>query len=164
MNTEIGAGDEKFANTVGYKTAKEGKRVKETYLRKLPRLKALIDHLERQMKDNPWRGGGYIQVAGGAWVWCQSTHKILNYLLMGSEAQLQNEAICWVNVEMMRRGLSGIQLAGIHDELTFEFDLIEEVPGKALLSEMYGVASERFGLEVPITGTAQSGHNWLDIH
>lgn len=50
------------------------------------------------------------------------------------------------------------------DELTFEFPLEEEQEGIKLLSEMYGEASKRIGLDVLVTGSAQSGTNWLEIH
>jgi len=88
----------------------------------------------------------------------------LNYLLMGSEATLQNEAINWVNEQMKVRGLNGKQLGSFHDELTFEFPLNEEKEGIQLMSEMYGEASKRLGLEVLVTGTAQSGKSWAEIH
>ena len=32
------------------------------------------------------------------------------------------------------------------------------------MSEMYGEASKRLGLEVLVTGTAQSGKSWAEIH
>lgn len=160
----FGAGDAKFANTVGYKTAEQGKKVKENYYKRLPKVKQLIDRLKDQWQENAFRKGGYIQVAGDTWVWCPSEHKLLNYLLMGSEGALQNEAICWVNMQIMKRKLSGHQLAAIHDEITFEFDLTEEQEGIKIMSEMYGKASERMGLDIAVTGTAQSGRNWADIH
>lgn len=160
----FGAGDEKFANTLGYKTAAQGKQVKETYFTRLPKIEQLFKKLKRQWEDNPWRKGGFIEVAGGTWVWCPSEHKLLNYLLMGSEAALQNEAMCWANAQMMKRNLNGHQLAAIHDELTFEFPLTEEREGRKLLTEMYGEASRRMGLEVLVTGTAMTGRNWAEIH
>jgi len=160
----FGAGDAKFAQTLGYRSSQQGAQVKKTYFTRLPKVKALLDKLERQWKENPWRGGGYIQVAGGTWVWCPSQHKLLNYLLMGSEGALQNEAICWVNMQILKRGMSGKQLGGQHDELTFEFLTKEEKVGKALLSNMYGQVSDKMDLEVRVTGTAQSGNSWLDIH
>ena len=160
----FGAGDEKFANTLGYSTAAEGKAVKDNYFKRLPKVEQLFNKLKRQWKENAWRKGGFIEVAGGTWVWCPSEHKLLNYLLMGSEAALQNEAICWVNVECKRRGLHGWQLGSFHDELTFEFPLTEEEEGRKLLSEMYGKASENMGLDILVTGTAQTGKTWADIH
>lgn len=149
---------------MGYSTASEGKAVKENYFQKLPKVAALFNKLKKQWKENAWRKGGFIEVAGGTWVWCPSEHKLLNYLLMGSEAALQNEAICLVNMENRRRGLHGWQLGSFHDELTFEFGREEEEEGRKLLSEMYGKASENMDLEVLVTGTAQTGNTWADIH
>lgn len=160
----VGAGDAKFANTLGYRSAADGASVKQTYFTRLPKVKALINSLEAQWRKNSWKGGGYIEVAGGTMVWCPSQHKLLNYLLMGSEAVVQNEAICWVNMQIRKRKMTGHQLTCIHDEATFEFKREEEQSGKELLSQMYGVASDRLGLDVKITGTAQSGKNWLDVH
>ena len=144
--------------------AKAGKRIKESFRKKLSKAADLQDRLLDQWKAHQFRKGGYIQVAGGTWVLCPSEHKLLNYLLMGSEAVLQNQAICWVNAEMERRGLHGMQKLGVHDELTFEFPIEEEQEGLKLLTEMYGKASEQLGLDVLVTGTAQSGQNWLEIH
>lgn len=160
----FGAGDAKFAQTVGYSKASQGKTVKENYYKRLPKVKQLSDRLKNQWKSNQFRNGGFIEVAGNTWVWCPSEHKLLNYLLMGSEAALQNEAICWVNMQMKKRNLGGYQLNGQHDELTFEFPLTEEEKGIKLLSEMYGKASEKMGLDILVTGTAQSGKNWSEIH
>ena len=132
--------------------------------KRLPKLGELQKRLKAQCQENQFRKGGYIEVAGGTWVWCPSDHKLLNYLLMGSEAALQNEAICWANMQIMKRGLSGHQLAAVHDEVTFEFDLTEEREGIQLLTEMYGEASKKMKLDVLVTGTAQSGRDWSSIH
>lgn len=161
----FGAGDEKMANTLKIKGGKAaGAAAKEKFKAKLHKAGELQEYLVKQWKENSFRRGGYIEVAGNTWVWCPSEHKLLNYLLMGSEAVIQNEAICWVNPEMEKRGLSGEQKAAIHDELTFEFPLTEEKEGIILLSEMYTVASQKCGLDVIVSGTAKSGVSWLDVH
>lgn len=161
----FGAGDEKLANTLKIRGGKNaGAAIKESFRTKLSKAGELQDKLERQWRDNKFRGGGYIEVCGNTWVWCPSKHKLLNYLLMGSEAVLQNHAICWVNNQMEVRSLHGHQLAGIHDELTFEFPIYERDLGIQLLSEMYGVASEQCGLDVLVTGSAKAGKNWLEVH
>lgn len=110
----FGGGAAKLASTLGLKTAKEGAQIKESMFKRLPKLGDLQKRLEKQCQENSFRNGGYIQVAGGTWVWCGSKHKLLNYLLMGSEAALQNEAICWVNMQMMKRKLGGKQLGSFH--------------------------------------------------
>lgn len=161
----FGAGDDKLANTLKVPGgAKRGAAIKESFRTKLRKAGELQDRLKKQWLMNKHQNGGYIEVAGGTWVWCQSEHKLLNYLLMGSEGVLQNQAICWANNQMEKRRLNGHQLLSIHDELTFEFPLAEEEPGKQLLTEMYGTCSEKLGLDVLVTGTAQSGKNWLEIH
>ena len=160
----FGAGDLKLATTLGFRTAKEGGVVKESFRTKLQAAGDLQDHLVKQWKENKYKRGGYIQVAGGTWVWCPSEHKLLNYLLMGSEAVVQNEAICWINIQMKKRGLHGQQLLSIHDELTFEFPIEEKEQGIKLMSQMYSAASKRLGLEVIIDGQAQAGFSWDAIH
>ena len=83
---------------------------------------------------------------------------------MGSEAQVQQEAINWLNMELPKRDLSGHQILSVHDELTAEFPLDQKLEGIKITSEMYGVASDNLGLDVKITGTAQAGFNWAEIH
>lgn len=160
----FGAGDEKFANTIKKKSAADGKRVKQLFETKLPALGDLQERLRSVYKQNRYGNGGFIEVAGGTWVFSNSEHKLLNFLLMGSEAQLQQEAICWINVMMEREKVIGNQILSIHDELTCEVrnDFVEKQI--QLMSEMYGVASKRIGLDVLVTGTAQAGKSWLDIH
>lgn len=160
----FGGGDEKLAQTLKLKTAAQGKAIKETFTTKLPAIGELQERLREQFHQNRYGKGGFIQVAGGVWVYCQSEHKLLNYLLMGSEATIQNEAVVWVNQEMVRRGLRGNQQLSVHDELTFEFPLEEKEAGLQIMSDMYGEASKRLGMEVLVTGTAQSGFSYLDIH
>lgn len=160
----FGAGDQKFAQTLKLKSAAEGKAIKETFTANLPAIGSLQKRLLDQYHSYKYGKGGFIQVAGGTWLYCTSEHKLLNYLLMGSEAALQNEAINWVNSEMKERNLQGSQILSFHDELTFEFPEEEKEEGIKLLSEMYGEASKCIGLDVLVTGTAQAGQTWLDIH
>jgi hypothetical protein len=160
----FGAGDQKLATTLKFKTASDGKRIKESFTEKLPAMGRLQERLRKQFKENSYGRGGFIEVAGGTWVYCMSEHKLLNYLLMGSEAQVQQEAVCWLNFEMNRMKLKGHQILSIHDELTAEFPLEEKEIGMKLMTDMYGEASKRLGLDVLVTGTAQCGYNWLEIH
>lgn len=161
----FGGGDEKLATTLKMRGgAAAGKAARNQFMERLEGANTLTKKLKKQWKENTFRRGGYIEVAGDTWVWCGSEHKLLNYLLMGSEAALQNHAICWVNNEMIKRKLEGNQILSIHDEITFEFDREHEEDGVKLLTEMYGVASKQMGLDVLVTGTAQAGKRWSEIH
>lgn len=160
----FGAGDEKLATTLKLKTAADGKRIKESFTSKLPAMGELQERLLRQYNENKYGRGGFIEVAGNTWTYCTSEHKLLNYLLMSSEAVLQNDAVCWLNGRIHRMGLQGRQILSVHDELTAEFPLDEKQIAMKIMTDMYGDCSKRIGLEVLVTGQAQSGYSWLDIH
>ena len=160
----FGSGDKKFARTVGLSTATEGKNIKENYFKRLPKLKAVKDKLEKQFDENRVGRGGYIQVAGGVWLYCESKHKVLNYLLMGSEAQLQNVAIIWKCSMYEKEGIPAKQVLTIHDEQTDEVpdDFINKA--KDIMNRMYYEASQILGLSEPVTGEATVGRTYLDVH
>lgn len=160
----FGAGDSKFAKTLGYSSAAHGKEVKERYFKRLPKLKLLVAKLEKQFDDNRYGEGGYIQIAGGIWVYCMSKHKILNYLLMGSEAILQNVAIIWKNMQYLANNIPSKQLLTIHDEQTDECPLEYQDVVQDIMSRMYGEASKILKLETPVTGQAVTGFSYLDVH
>lgn len=183
----FGGGDEKFAKTIKVKTTEEGARIKQTYFTRLPKIKALLDRLEDEFKatkkalgqvfgkTHPICKGGFITVAG-AYLWCNSPHKILNYLLMGSEAQVQNEAVNWACRQMLDKGLMKLNgrkpaigarlLCAYHDENSWEVPNEMVHDAKAVIDEMYGTASKALGLlpETLVTGTGKVGKNWLDVH
>lgn len=160
----FGSGDQKFAITVGLSSAADGKRIKDNYFTRLPKLKAVIDKLESQFKKNKVGSGGYVQVAGGVWLYCYSKHKLLNYLLMGSEAILQQVALIWKNSQYEKLELGIKQVLNVHDENTDECpdDIIDHA--KDIHSRMYLEASKIIKLAVPVEGTPSVGLNYLEVH
>lgn len=183
----FGAGDEKFAKTIKMRDKDEGARTKQTYFVRLPKIKALLDRLEREFKESKENladvfgqssaiaKGGFVHVAG-AHLWVKSPHKLLNYLLMGTEAQIQNEAVNLACRRMVEEGLMKIEgrapaigarlLCAYHDEQSFECpdDMIVKV--KEITDWMYGQASENLGMlpQTLVTGAAKVGQNWLQVH
>lgn len=183
----FGAGDEKFAKTIKAATTQEGALTKQTYFVRLPKIKKLLDNLEADFKatkkaleevfgkTSAIAKGGFVQVAG-AWLWCKSPHKLLNYLLMGSEAQVQNEAInlaCrraydegLMKLNGRKPAIGGRLLLAYHDENSWECpeNMTQEV--KAITDWMYGQASKNLKLrkETLVTGTGKVGKSWLEVH
>lgn len=160
----FGSGDSKFARTVGLRTAADGKRIKEAYMKRLPGLKAVITRLEKQFDAHRVGSGGYIQVAGGVWLYCTSKHKLLNYLLMGSEAQLQNVAIIWKCSTYEKEGIPCKQVLTIHDEQTDECPKEFTSKAKEVMGRMYLEASKILKLAEPVTGDATVGDSYLAVH
>lgn len=183
----FGAGDEKFAKTIKMRDKDEGARTKQTYFTRLPKIKALLDRLEAEFKETKQNladvfgqtssiaKGGFVQVAG-AWLWVKSPHKLLNYLLMGTEAQIQNEAVNLACRRMVEEGLMTLNgrkpcigarlVCAYHDEQSYEcpHDMVTRV--KEITDWMYGQASENLKLrkETLVTGAAKVGQNWLQVH
>ena len=119
--------------------------------------------------------GGFVKVAG-AWLWCKSPHKLLNYLLMGSESQVQNEGINLANRELTSRGLTILNgrkpaigarwVCSYHDEVSLEVPTPNVPDVKEIIDRMYGQASNNLGLreETLVTGTGKVGKSWLSVH
>lgn len=161
--------------------------VKQTYFTKLPKIKRLLDRLEEDFKmykkaleeefgkSHPISKGGFVHVAG-AYVWVKSPHKLLNYLLMGSEAQIQNEGVNLMCRKFLEKGLMKLNgrkpcigarlLACIHDEVSVEApnNIVQEV--KEVMCWHYGQGSKNIGLkkETLVTGEAKSGKSWYEVH
>ncbi len=183
----FGAGDEKFAKTIKASSTEEGALTKQTYYMRLPKIKKLLDSLEADFKaskktleevfgkNSSIAKGGYIRVAG-AWIWCKSPHKLLNYLLMSSEAQIQNEAINLAARKACEDGLTKLNarkpaigarlLLAYHDENSWECPENMTHDMKAIADWMYGQASKNLGLrkETLVTGTAKVGKSWYEVH
>lgn len=183
----FGAGDEKFAKTIKMRDKDEGAKTKQTYFVRLPKIKMLLDRLEDEFKESKKNlsdifgqssaiaKGGFVHVAG-AWLWVKSPHKLLNYLLMGTEAQIQNEAVNIACRRMVEKGLMKIDgrkpaegarlLCAYHDEQSYECPVEMTADVKEVTDWMYGQASENLGLlpETLVTGAAKIGDNWLAVH
>ncbi|XAO54261.1 DNA polymerase [Yersinia phage vB_YenM_P778] len=183
----FGAGDEKFAKTIKMKDKDEGARTKQTYFVRLPKIKALLDSLEADFKaskkaleevfgvTHPISKGGFVHVAG-AHLWVKSPHKLLNYLLMGTEAQIQNEAVNLCCQRLLKEGFTKLSgrnpatgtrlLCAYHDEQSYEVPLADVVEVKKITDWMYGQASVNLGLkqETYVVGAAKVGLNWLAVH
>ena len=95
---------------------------------------------------------------------------------MGTEAQIQNEAVNLACRKMVEEGLMKIDgrkpaegarlVCAYHDEQSYECsdELIPRV--KEVTDWMYGQASKNLGLfeETLVTGSAKVGANWLEVH
>ena len=119
--------------------------------------------------------GGFVHVAG-AYLWVKSPHKLLNYLLMGTEAQIQNEAVNIACRRMVEEGLMELNgrevakgarlLCAYHDEQSYECPIEMTTKVKEVTDWMYGQASANLRLqkETLVTGAAKVGSNWLAVH
>lgn len=100
---------------------KEGNEKKDTFLAQMG-LDAVKDFLMECKKKYPYKGGFYIPLSFGYWVWCKQDHKAINYLIQGTEAIMQKMAGLRTAKELQRKGYSDkcVKILDVHDEQLYE--------------------------------------------
>jgi len=157
-----GAGDEKIGQIVG-KGAKEGKRLKESFLKKTPALKRLKDAVAFKVKQH-----GFLTGIDGRKLKVRSEHAALNTLLQSAGALLVKQATVNLYQELTRRGYvwgtDWAMVAHVHDEyqLHVRTELAEEVSKVAVWS--FQQAGRDFDWRCPLDGEAKLGANWKECH
>ncbi len=119
----------------------EGEEKKNSFFTKMG-LQGVIDWGKRFMKVTKRGGGFYIPLPFGYWVYCNSPHKIINYLCQGCEAACQKIAVNYFEREVVKRGLDAIKIMDYHDEYTVESSPEDAQAVGELLSESYKKASD----------------------
>ena len=158
-----GAGDLKLASILGSNKPKDGKNLRDTFMKRLPALKKLTDAVKEKAKSQ-----GFISGLDGRIIHIAQPHAALNYLLQGAGA-----AICkkWVILfhELLRErgyedGVDYIQVAYIHDELQILVRPENANDIGLICVEAIRKAGEFFNLRLPLDGEFKVGNNWADTH
>lgn len=153
-----GAGDAKLGAIVGG-SAKDGARIRSTFLRKTPALRILIDKVKRIAESNK-----SVPALDGRRVWVDEDYKALNRLLQSCGAIVMKKAVVLATQELDKRGIPYRLVAQVHDE--FQFETPEQF-GKAvgLLARQAIVdAGKHFNMRCPQDGEFQIGKTWADTH
>jgi len=154
-----GAGDEKVGSIVKG-SARQGKALKETFLRELPALNMVKKEVEFfYSKDK------HLTLLDGRRVPIRSQHAALNTLLQGSGAVLSKYWMIVANRNLRWRfGFKVRQMAYVHDELQFSCpkDIAEEA-GKIIVASATE-AGERLGVKIRIDAEFKIGSSWGDTH
>ena len=157
-----GAGDQKIGEIIG-KGAKEGKKLKENFLKRTPALKRLKDQVAHTVKTR-----GYLRGIDGRKLRIRSEHAALNTLLQSAGALLVKQATVNLYKELTRRGhefgKDWAIVAHVHDEyqLHVREELLEEVAEVAVWS--FRQAGHDFNWRCPLDGEAKIGRNWAETH
>lgn len=154
----FGSGDEKTGQIVGG-TATAGRKLKATFLNKLPKLKSLVNRVKAAVDKN-----GYIYGLDGRKIYVSSSHKALNYLLQSAEAIYMKYAQCILWKWIRDEGLDAHYIATIHDEFQMEvldahIERVRELALKAMLK-----AGTHLGITVPMEGECKVGKTWAKTH
>ena len=153
-----GAGDAKIGQIVGA-GAKEGQRLKDTFLKNTPALKELRERIIRiatNSKSLPGLDGRRLQV--------RSEHAALNTLLQGAGAIVMKQALVLLDEKLKSAKIDYKFVANVHDEWQIEVEAgrAEEV-GK-LGVESIAEAGQVLSMRCPLTGEYKVGNNWKETH
>lgn len=157
-----GAGDEKIGQIIG-KGSREGKRLKENFLKRTPALKRLREDVAAAVQKR-----GYLRGIDGRRLHIRSEHAALNTLLQSAGALLVKQATINLYQELTRRGYEfgsdWAMVAHVHDEYQLQVrkDLVEEVSEVAVWS--FQEAGRQFNWRCPLDGEAKVGLNWSQCH
>lgn len=159
-----GAGNGKLGSIVGG-THREGKRIRDRFIKGLPALGTLTDRVERASSR------GFLKGLDGRKVWMRkdpnghvATHKGLNTLLQSGGSIVMKMAAIIADKAVKDRKLDAHQVLNFHDEYQYEVgdEDVEEV--KEILEDSIRMAGEMFNLRIPLEGECKIGNDWSMTH
>ena len=157
-----GGGDSLIGSIVGG-SAKDGKKIKERFLRGLPKLHNLIKRVQARIKER-----SYLKGIDGRILKVREQYKGLNVLLQSCGAIVMKKALCILNDDIEAKGWKINDdvafVLNVHDEYQAEVkpELVEEY--KVMAVEAIRKAGEYFNFRCPLDGEAKVGDSWYDTH
>lgn len=158
-----GGSGAKLAQTIGGITPSEGEQRKQNFLNGLG-LDTLLGDLEEQWERQKRGKGSYISVCGGYHIHCNSKHKLINTLAIGSEAALQKYSINWIVKEIDKHNLDVKIILSMHDEVLFEVadkDLDKFLP---LGRRFYEEGAQLMGIDNNFFSDTLVGKTYYECH
>lgn len=150
-----GASNQRLGEAVG-KGMKEGKRLRDTFMAKMPAFKKLLSAIERAVAVK-----GHLVGVDGRAIEVRSKHSLLNFLLQSCGAVIMKQAL----VEFAKLAKHPYEMhANVHDEV--QFSCLEEHSdelGKAFVAAIVK-AGEVLDIKCPLDGDYKVGNNWAETH
>lgn len=150
-----GAGDAKIGSIVGG-NARQGKKLKEEFMRKTPSIKKLYDAVANAIETK-----GMLRGLDGRPLPCRSPHSAVNLLLQSAGAVVMKQAL----VEFVKAVKLPYEMHGnIHDEVQFSCapEHAEEL-GQSFCNALTK-AGQVLKFNCRIDGEYKVGNNWKDTH
>jgi len=151
-----GCGNQLLGEIVG-QGMKEGKRLRQTFLKKMPSFKKLTTDIDRAVDMN-----GHLVALDGRHLKIRSKHKALNSLLQSSASIVMKQAL----IEFVRdHAKHPYELhANVHDEVQFSCkkEHAEDL-GRGFVAAL-GTAGKNLGIQCPLDGEFKIGKNWAETH
>jgi DNA polymerase I-like protein with 3'-5' exonuclease and polymerase domains len=158
-----GAGDAKIGSIVG-KGAKEGKKLKESFLEKLPALGKLKRAVDKAAER------GYLIGLDKRRIPVRHKHAALNTLLQGAGAMVAKRWLieCFLAADEagLKYGWDGdfTLLGWIHDELQWAVKEGKEEAFGVMVADCARKAGEYFNFKCPVDAEFKTGDSWAACH
>ncbi len=143
-------------------TTQTGKKMREKFLEKLPKLNELVKQVNEMAKQ------GYLLTIDGRYIPLTSKHASLNYLLQSTGAVVMKKALCFLYQDLCALGWCfGREYAfilNVHDEIQAEVkpEYVEKY--KKLAVKSIQKAGEYYNFNCKLDGEAKVGKTWKDTH
>lgn len=109
-------------------------------------------------------GTGYIRGIDGRKVWIRSEHSVVNAYFQNMGSVAVKVAALFFDKWLQQRKIDATIVIVMHDEYETECWPGDKKIIKELAEKSFTKAGEFLKIPVPITGTAEFGHNWHDVH
>ncbi len=152
-----GAGDAKIGSIVGG-SARDGKRLKEKFLRNTPALRTLRERVGMAS------GRGYVLGLDGRRVAVRSEHAALNTLLQSAGAIVMKKALCLLDEYAQLHKIDYKFIGNIHDEIQTEVAEKDAERFGRLATACIEAAGNHYKLNCPLAGEYQIGSDWSETH
>lgn len=156
----LGAGGPKSAAICSI-PSEFGNKLKEDYLRRLPKLKQYLDKLYKEITTY-----GKIRNIDGAYFPCRDKHFGLAFILQGYESTIMkmvmNKTQKWID----DNNIDARIVAWVHDELQIETRDIDGLPDIVCrkVVEIIEEVGRELELKCPLTGSGSYGSSWAHSH
>ncbi len=152
-----GAGDAKIGSIIGG-SGKDGKLMKERFLRNTPALAELRDKITCISKQ------GSLPALDGRRLRVRHEHAALNSLLQGAGAIIMKRALVIGSDDLINRNVPFWTVAQVHDEIQTECARRHSmVVGRAFVNGIVK-AGEYYDMRCPLDGEAKIGDSWAETH
>ena len=153
-----GSGDEKTGKIIG-KGAKEGKAIKNKFLKKLPALKYLKDAVAKAADERGWVKG-----LDGRIIPIRHSHAALNTLLQSAGAIICKTWYVFTARAIKEANLDAQIVAFIHDEVQVRVKEGQEDETGRLIQRCMREVEQHFKFRCRLDSEYKYGSNWADTH
>jgi len=158
-----GGGDKLSLIVIGRRNKKIGNKLKSEFMAKIPGFTELVDKITAIYYKTEQRGNPYIPGIDGRRIYCDSSHKALNYLLQDFEAISCKAAVAYTMDKLEELGIWYEPKIFYHDELEIIVKEEDAEQARLICVEAFQEAGKHFGMMI-LDGTGKIGDTWYQVH